>query len=156
MPEQFGQRTVFKQIEIINPTYRYRVWNVGVNMPTNVFTKFDFKMTVSPSTTIINSNRYQIKIAQEKYTNYAELAKVMATCVKRLATDINVYLSLEYDSTTSKFTVTFQASNMVALSLNFTDELCASLGYTGVFAITKGLTPEPTAGTATGKPITDV
>jgi hypothetical protein len=24
-PEQFGQRTVFKQIEIINPTFRYRV-----------------------------------------------------------------------------------------------------------------------------------
>ena len=47
-PEQFGSRTVYKQIEIVNPTYRYKVWNVGVNMPSKLFSKWDFKMTVSP------------------------------------------------------------------------------------------------------------
>ena len=45
-PEQFGSRTVFKQIEIINPTFRYRVWNVGVNMPSKVFSKWDFKLSL--------------------------------------------------------------------------------------------------------------
>jgi hypothetical protein len=49
VPKQFGSRTVFKQIEIVNPTYRYKVWHVGANMPIKVFTKSDFKMTVSPS-----------------------------------------------------------------------------------------------------------
>jgi hypothetical protein len=129
-PEQFGQRTVFKQIEIINPTFRYRVWNVGVNMPSKVFTKFDFKMTVSPSMTPINSNRYTVNIAQENFTNSAELAKIMTKVVKRLATDINIYLSLDYDPTTSKFTFTFPTSNLVTLSLNLTNELCACMGYT--------------------------
>jgi hypothetical protein len=158
MPKQFGQRTVFKQIEIINPTFRYRVWNTGVNMPSKVFTKHDFKMTVSPSTTPINSTRYTVKIPQEKYTNSAELGKLMNKVVKRLATDINVYLSLEYDPDTSKFNVTFPPSNLVTLSLNLTDELCARMGYSGVFAITRGLTPESTAetGLTPGKPITDV
>ncbi len=76
-PKQFGQRTVYKQIKLINPTYRYRVWNVGVNMPSKVFTKSDFKMTVSPSTTPINSNRYKVDIAHEKFTKSAELAQIM-------------------------------------------------------------------------------
>ncbi len=49
-PKQFGSRTVFKQIEIVNSTYHYKVWNVGVHMPSKVFTKSDFKMTVSPLT----------------------------------------------------------------------------------------------------------
>jgi hypothetical protein len=92
-PEQFGQRTVYKQIELINPTYRYRVWNVGVNMPSKVFIKSDFKMTVSPSTTPINSNRYKVDIAHERFTNSAELAQIMTKVVKCLAANINVYLS---------------------------------------------------------------
>jgi hypothetical protein len=115
-------------------------------------------MTVSPLTTRINSARYTVKIPQEKYTNSAELGKLMKKVVKCLATDINVYLSLEYDPATSKFNVTFPASNLVTLSLNLTDELCARMGYSGVFAITRGLTPESTAetGLTPGKPITDV
>ena len=121
--------------------FRYRVWNTGVNMPSKVFSKPDFKVTVSPSTTPINSNRYTVNIPQEKYTNSAELGKIMNKVVKRLATDINVYLSLEYDPATSKFNVTFPANDLVMLSLNLTDELCACMGYSGVFAITKGLTP---------------
>jgi hypothetical protein len=69
----------------------------------------------------------------------------MNKVVKRLATNINVYLSLEYDPATSKVNVTFPANNLVTLLLNLIDELCARMGYSGVFAITKGLTPEPTA-----------
>jgi len=162
-PEQFGSRTVLKQIEIINPTFRYRVWNVGVNMPSKVFSKWDFKVTASPATTPINSNRYTVNLSPEKFNNSADLAKVMINVVKRLAADINVYLSLDYDPATSKFIFTFPTSDLVTLSLNLTDELCARLGYNGVFAITKGLTqqPEPTAATTTGsappgKPVTDV
>ena len=162
-PEQFGSRTVLKQIEIINPTFRYRVWNVGVNMPSKVFSKWDFKMTVSPATTPINSNRYTVNMTPEKFNNSAKLAKVMIDVVKRLAADINVYLSLDYDPATSKFIFTFPTSDLVTLSLNLTDELCARLGYSGVIAITKGLTPqpEPTAATTTGsappgKPVADV
>ncbi len=115
-------------------------------------------MTVSPSTTPINSTRYTVKVPQEKYTNSSELGKLMNKVVKRLATDINVYLSLEYDPATSKFNITFPASNLVTLSLNLTDELCGRMGYSGVFAITRGLTPESMAetGLTPGKPITDV
>ena len=82
----------------------------------------------------------------------------MNKVVKRLSTDINVYLSLEYDPATSKFNVTFPANNLVTLSLNLIDELCTCMGYSGVFAIAKGLTPELTAemGLTPGKPITDV
>jgi len=44
---------------------------------------------------------------------------------------------------------------MVVLSLNLTDELCTQMGYSGVFAITKGLNPD-TAADPAATPITDV
>ncbi len=49
VPKQFGSRTVFKQIEIVNPSYRYKVGHEGVNMPSTLFSKYYFKMMVSPS-----------------------------------------------------------------------------------------------------------
>ena len=72
-PKQFGSRTVFKQIEIVNPTYRYKVWHVGANMPSKVFTKSDFKMMVSPSTVFFYSGRKNIKIVKEIWENSEEL-----------------------------------------------------------------------------------
>jgi len=75
-PKQFGSRTVFKQIEIVNSTYRYKVWNVGVNMPSKVFTKSDFKMTVSPSMGFFYSGREHLKIVKEIWENSEELGKI--------------------------------------------------------------------------------
>ena len=144
-PEQFGARTVYKQIEIVNPTYRYRVWNVGVNMPSKIFSKWDFKMTVSPFAAFFYSARYTVKLSPEKWGNSEELGKSLANVVKKLATDINVSISFEYDANSSKFFVKFPAADTVLLYLNLTNELCARLGYSGVAAIHKGLMPESVA-----------
>jgi hypothetical protein len=144
-PEQFGSRTVLKQIEIANPTYRYRVWNVGVNMPSKVFSKWDFKMTVSPYAAFFYSARYTLKLSPEKWGNSEEVAKSMTNVIKRLATDINVSISFEYDVNSSKFIVKFPAADTILLYLNLTNELCARLGYSGVAAIHKGLIPESVA-----------
>jgi hypothetical protein len=62
---------------------------------------------------------------------------------------------LEYDAHTSRFLVSFPATDMVVLSLNLTDEFCTQMGYSGVFAITKGLNPD-TAADPAATPITDV
>jgi hypothetical protein len=144
-PEQFGARTVMKQIEIVNPTYRYKVWNVGVNMPSKHFTKWDFKMTASPFSAFFYSARYPLQLSPEKWDNSEELGKILANVVKKLATDINVSISFEYDANSSKFIVKFPAADTVLLSLNLTNEVCARLGYSGVAAIHKGSTPEPVA-----------
>jgi len=144
-PEQFGARTVLKQIEIVNPTYRYRVWNVGVNMPSKLFTKWDFKMTASPFSAFFYSARYPLQLSPEKWDNSEELGKILANVVKKLATDINVSISFEYDANSSKFIVKFPAADTVLLFLNLTNEVCARLGYSGVAAIHKGSTPEPVA-----------
>jgi hypothetical protein len=144
-PEQFGARTVMKQIEIVNPTYRYRVWNVGVNMPSKLFTKWDFKMTASPFSAFFYSARYPLQLSPEKWDNSEELGKILANVVKKLATDINVSISFEYDANSFKFIVKFPAADTVLLFLNLTNEVCARLGYSGVAAIHKGSTPEPVA-----------
>jgi len=144
-PEQFGARTVLKQIEIVNPTYRYRVWNVGANMPAKLFTKWDFRMTASPFGAFFYSARYPLHLSPEKWGNSEELGKSLANVVKKLATDINVSISFEYDANSSKFFVKFPAADTVLLYLNLTNELCARLGYSGVAAIHKGLMPESVA-----------
>jgi hypothetical protein len=161
VPKQFGSRTVYKQIEIVNPSYRYKVWNVGVNMPSKLFSKSDFKMTVSPSAAFFYSARYTVKVGKEKWDNSEELGKTMTNVVKRLAADINVSISFEYDANNFKFIVKFPAADTVLLYLNLTNELCARLGYSGVAAIHKGLTPEAVAtltatSSAAGQPSTDV
>jgi hypothetical protein len=148
-PEQFGLRTIFKQIEIANPSYRYKVWNVGVNMPSKLFSKSDFKLTVSPSASFFYSARYMVKLPKEEWDNSEELGKTMTNVVKRLATDINVSISFEYDANNSKFIVKFLAADTVLLYLNRTNELCTRLGYSGVAAICKGLTPESVAAPTT-------
>ncbi len=84
----------------------------------------------------------------------------MTNVVKRLAADINVSISFEYDANSSKFIVEFPAANTVILYLNLSNELCTRLGYSSVAAIHKGLTPEavatPTAtSSAADQPSTD-
>ena len=74
----------------------------------------------------------------------------MTNCIRRLAADINVLMSFEYNANSSKFIGKFLAADSIVVYINLTDELCARLGYSGVAAIHKGLTPEAVAaGTAT-------
>jgi hypothetical protein len=59
-------------------------------------------------------------------------------------------ISFKYDTNSSKFIVKFPAADSIVVYVNLTNELCTRLGYSGVAAIHKGLTPEAVAtGTAT-------
>ncbi len=90
-----------------------------------------------------------------------ELGKLLTNCIRRLAADINVLISFEYDANSSKFIIKFPAADSIVVYVNLTNELCACLGYSGIADIHKGLTPEAVAtGTATSsaadQPSTDV
>jgi hypothetical protein len=74
----------------------------------------------------------------------------LTNCIRRLAADINVLMSFEYDANSSKFIAKFPTADSIVVYINLTNELCARLGYSGVAAIHKSLTPEAVAaGTAT-------
>ena len=128
-PDQFGEQTTKVKYSLANQTAHFTEIT-AFSAPVFKLTATSCTVSLIPSDTVGSSYNRSFEISTDNYKKHEVLAQVINDKIQDCADQINIELSLEYDSNAKKFKFNFPSTTEIFVSVIFQrPELPMRMGF---------------------------